>query len=205
MQERRAPRTMILLDPDLDPYPVPTRKSVNTASLAIPSSRALARFLSQARSALGLRGDVSVLITTDREIRRLNRQYRGKNKATDVLSFPADPIVKKQEKIDGDIAISVHTASRQAAEQGHALATELRVLILHGLLHLAGFDHEIDDGRMERRERQLRAKLGLPQGLIERATTGTGTGIGIGVGAGRVFSARASRGAGAHSGKGGRR
>jgi len=199
MQERRAPRTMILLDPDLDPYPAPTRKSVNTASLAIPSSRALARFLSQARSALGLRGDVSVLITTDREIRRLNRQYRGKNKATDVLSFPADPIVKKQEKIDGDIAISVHTASRQAAEQGHALATELRVLILHGLLHLAGFDHEIDDGRMERRERQLRAKLGLPMGLIERAVADDRSG------AGRVFSAMARRGAGAHSGKGGRR
>jgi probable rRNA maturation factor len=190
---------MILLDPDLDPYPVPTLKSVKTASLAIPSARALTRFLLLAQAALRLRGEVSVLLTTDREIQRLNRHYRGKNKATDVLSFPADQIVKKQGKIEGDIAISVQTASRQGTACGHSLGTELKVLMLHGLLHLAGYDHESDGGRMERRESQLRAKLGLPQGLIERATTGAGTGVG----AGRVFSARARRGAGAHSGKGG--
>jgi probable rRNA maturation factor len=160
---------MILLDPDLDPDPAPTRTSVKTASLAIPSSRSLTRFLAQARATLRLRGEVNVLLTTDREIRRLNRKYRGKDKATDVLSFPAVQNQKKnREKIAGDLAISVHTSSRQAAEHGHALATELRVLILHGLLHLAGYDHENDAGRMARRENALRARLGLPHGLIER-------------------------------------
>jgi probable rRNA maturation factor len=172
MLEQPAPRTMILLDPDLDPYPAPTRKSVNPASLAIPSSRALTRFLLQAQAALHLRGEVSVLLTTDREIQRLNRKYRGKNKVTDVLSFPAGPFVEKQENIAGDLAISVQTASRQGTACGHSLGTELKVLMLHGLLHLAGYDHESDGGRMGRRESQLRAKLGLPEGLIERASTG---------------------------------
>jgi probable rRNA maturation factor len=158
---------MILLDPDLDPDPEPTRKSATTASLAIPSRQALARFLVQARAALRLRGQVTVLLTTDREIRRLNRQFRGKDKATDVLSFPANPLVQSKEK--GDLAISVPTARRQANACGHSLATELKVLMLHGLLHLAGYDHETDDGRMARRENALRARLGLPQGLIERA------------------------------------
>jgi probable rRNA maturation factor len=69
----------------------------------------------------------------------------------------------------GDLAISVETARRQAEDQGHALTCELKVLILHGLLHLAGYDHESDKGKMARRESQLRAKLNLPQGLIERA------------------------------------
>jgi probable rRNA maturation factor len=73
------------------------------------------------------------------------------------------------EGIAGDIAISVTTALGQAAGQGHSLSTEIKVLILHGLLHLAGYDHEADAGQMARRERLLRGKLGLPQGLIERA------------------------------------
>ena len=108
-----------------------------------------------------------MLLTTDAAIRKLNRQFRGKNKATDVLSFPAEGI--GAEEIAGDLAISVTTARRQAVEQGHSLSTEIKVLILHGLLHLAGYDHETDDGQMARRERLLRGKLGLPQGLIERA------------------------------------
>jgi hypothetical protein len=73
------------------------------------------------------------------------------------------------EGIAGDLAISVTTALGQAAEQRHSLSTEIKVLILHGLLHLAGYDHEADDGKMARRERVLRGRLGLPQGLIERA------------------------------------
>jgi len=109
-----------------------------------------------------------VLLTSDAAIRRLNRRFRGKNKATDVLSFPAEAGFGA-EKIAGDLAISVPTARRQGTACGHSLATELKVLILHGLLHLAGYDHESDSGRMARRERLLRGRLGLPMGLIERA------------------------------------
>jgi probable rRNA maturation factor len=154
---------MILLDPDLDLHPRPHGRT--------PSARALARFLVQAQAAVRLRGKVCVLLTTDRKIRGLNRQYRGKDKATDVLSFPAENLIQNEEKIAGDLAISVPTALRQSVEHGHALGIELKVLILHGLLHLAGYDHESDDGRMARREERLRAQLGLPQGLIERAQT----------------------------------
>jgi len=133
----------------------------------LPSARTLSRFLAAAQQAVRLKGHVTVLLTTDAAIRKLNRQFRGKNKATDVLSFPAEGPGAKG--IAGDLAISVTTALAQAAEQGHSLATEIKVLLLHGLLHLAGYDHEIDEGKMARRELQLRAKLQLPQGLIERA------------------------------------
>jgi probable rRNA maturation factor len=130
----------------------------------------LAGFLREARAAVRLRGEVSVLLTTDTKIRRLNRQFRGKDKATDVLSFPAPEAVARE--VAGDLAVSVPTALRQAREHRHTLAIEIKVLILHGLLHLAGFDHECDNGQMARRERLLRRRLGLPQGLIERAKTG---------------------------------
>jgi probable rRNA maturation factor len=168
---------MILLDPDLDPDPAPAstpakKKAAFSASvpkknLRLPSARALARFLAEAQAAVRLKGEVTVLLTTDAAIRKLNRQFRGKDVATDVLSFPAEGI--GAEEIAGDLAISVPTALGQAVEQCHPLATEIKVLILHGLLHLAGYDHEADEGKMARRERQLRARLNLPQGLIERA------------------------------------
>jgi probable rRNA maturation factor len=172
---------MILLDPDLDPDPTPPttsaqRKSALASSrnLRQPSARTLTRnltrFLAEAQVAVRLRGQVTILLTTDAAIRSLNRRFRGKNKPTDVLSFPAENLLQSQEKIAGDLAISVPTARRQAAEHGHGLTAELRILILHGLLHLAGYDHEIDDGQMHRREHQLRTRLGLPQGLIERST-----------------------------------
>jgi probable rRNA maturation factor len=138
----------------------------------VPSARVLARFLGEARAVVRLRGEVSVLLTTDTRIRRLNRQFRGKDKATDVLSFPADALVQRNENLAGDLAVSVPTALRQACEHGHTLTIEIKVLILHGLLHLAGFDHERDNGQMARRERLLRGRLGLPQGLIERAKAG---------------------------------
>lgn len=173
---RGGPRKMILIDQDLDPDP----KSRNNAASAlapkrsrlpwhirIPSKPTLRRFLNQARAAVRLRGDVSVLLTTDQEIRRLNRQFRGIDSPTDVLSFP--PAGPCAQEIAGDLALSVETARRQAADHGHALACELKILILHGLLHLAGYDHEADEGRMARRERKLRAQLRLPIGLIERA------------------------------------
>jgi probable rRNA maturation factor len=173
---------MILLDPDLDPDPASPSKAVKpkfvraksdaakakSSSLRIPSARTLARFLTQAQAAVKLRGHVTVLLTTDAYLRSLNRRFRGKNKATDVLSFPADSSTPGVERIAGDLAISVATARRQATAQGHTLSTELEVLILHGLLHLAGYDHEADSGQMARLERRLRARLDLPQGLIER-------------------------------------
>jgi probable rRNA maturation factor len=133
----------------------------------MPSARSLALFLREAQAAARLRGHVTVLLTTDAAIRKLNRRFRGKDKPTDVLSFPtAGPLAAKMA---GDLAISIPTARRQAAERGHSLAIEIKVLILHGLLHLAGFDHEADAGQMARRERLLRGRLRLPQGLIERA------------------------------------
>jgi probable rRNA maturation factor len=101
---------------------------------------------------------VTCLITTDADLRRLNRQFRGKNYATDVLSFPPD-----------EMAISLDRAAAQARELRHSLDEELRILMLHGVLHLSGMDHETDAGEMRRAETRWRKKLGLPAGLIERA------------------------------------
>jgi probable rRNA maturation factor len=171
---------MIFLDPDLEPDPAPRANSAKRSSgfasptisqrHRMPSARNLARFLHEAQLAAKLYGQVTVLLTSDAAIRRLNRRFRGKDKATDVLSFPAAEAVASE--IAGDLAISVPTARRQATEQGHSLTTEIKVLMLHGLLHLAGYDHEADSGQMARRERTLRARLRLPQGLIERAGKG---------------------------------
>jgi probable rRNA maturation factor len=165
---------MIILDPDLDPSAAAgaqqqkaARRSEASSVNRLPSVRALERFLREASAAVKLRGQVTVLLTTDAAMRRLNRKFRGKDKTTDVLSFPAGGPVASE--IAGDLAISIPTASRQAAERGHLLGAEIKVLILHGLLHLAGYDHETDQGEMFRRERTLRARLRLPHGLIERA------------------------------------
>ena len=159
---------MILFDPDqseaAEGFPA-IADAGNSVRAALPTKPTLARYLREAQAAVGLRGEVSVLLTTDAGIRGLNKRFRKKDKATDVLSFLVEPGFG----LAGDLAISVETAVRQAAEQGHRLSVELRVLMLHGLLHLAGHDHERDDGEMARKERRLRAKLGLPQGLIERA------------------------------------
>jgi len=170
---------MILIDPGLTPDTVPDSLSARRSTVAgsaadsrnlrLPSTRTLARFYTAARMAVRLRGQVNVLLTTDAAVRRLNRSFRGIDRTTDVLSFPAVASPVASEQIAGDLAISVPTARRQAAEQGHSLSTEIKVLILHGLLHLAGYDHESDSGQMARRERLLRARLRLPQGLIERA------------------------------------
>ncbi len=130
------------------------------------SNSGLARYLNRARAAVGLSGQVEVLLTSDAELRRLNKAFRGKNKATDVLSFPAP---REAKDIAGDVAISLETALRQAEEHGHSLRDEVRVLMLHGLLHLDGEDHETDAGEMAAREARLRGELGLPLGLIARA------------------------------------
>ena len=136
--------------------------------------RALASFLEEAAAAVKLRGEVAALLTTDAKIRRLNRDFRNKDKATDVLSFPAPTPVAEQEPSAGDLAISVETAARQAEEAGHALFAELQVLLLHGVLHLAGYDHENDTGQMAQREASLRRRFGLAAGLIERTATSGG-------------------------------
>ena len=118
------------------------------------------------------RGDVTVAIVSDRRMRALNRQFRGKDYATDVLSFPSDPsaAVRPGERgFLGDIVIAAGVLERQARDAGHSTAVELRVLSLHGLLHLLGYDHDGDDGKMAGVEARLRKKAGLPHGLIERA------------------------------------
>jgi probable rRNA maturation factor len=105
-------------------------------------------------------GSANCLITTDEELRRLNKEFRRKNYVTDVLSFPGQP---------GEIAISLDRAAEQAAGMGHSVDEELRILMLHGLLHLTGLDHETDSGEMAKAEARWRKKLKLPVGLIERA------------------------------------
>jgi probable rRNA maturation factor len=131
-----------------------------------PRRRELNRFLRQAIEATELAGEVSVLLTGDEAIRKLNRQYRRKDSATDVLSFPA---ASTADGIAGDLVISMETSLRQADERGHTLEMEIKLLLLHGLLHLAGYDHETDNGAMRRREIRLRRELGLSEGLIERS------------------------------------
>ena len=109
------------------------------------------------------------LISDDAEIRRLNRTFRKKNAATDVLSFPAQAPPLPGGRIPaGDIAISLDRARAQAAEHGHSVTNELRILILHGALHLRGMDHETDSGEMARAEVRWRKRLELPVGVLER-------------------------------------
>ena len=128
---------------------------------------ALARFVARARRATGLRGAVSVLVTSSRELQGLNHRFRGKNKPTDVLSFPAMPGLMRG--FAGDVAISAEIAAGTARRLGHTVAEEIRILTLHAVLHLAGYDHELDDGEMEHKEAHLRKSLGLPVGLLERS------------------------------------
>jgi len=130
------------------------------------SEQALARFAQRARKAAGLRGQVNVVLTSSRDIRALNRRFRGKDKPTDVLSFPPVPVVA--DTFSGDIVISTDIACRNARLYQHAPAQELKILIVHGMLHLAGYDHESDGGEMARKEERLRRQLGLSNGLIQR-------------------------------------
>ena len=132
------------------------------------------------------RGTVTVAIVNDAEIRELNRRFRGVDHTTDVLSFSDGSMdlhvgrssqgrrsagLKGPPHI-GEIAIARGIARRQARSAGHPDSTEWRVLALHGLLHLLGYDHEHDDGRMQRLERKLRRKGGLREGLIDRVRPG---------------------------------
>lgn len=103
--------------------------------------------------------EVGVLICDDRTIRALNRRYRGKDAPTDVLSFPDGDALPEGGRYLGDVALSLETAARQAAERGVPLVREIELLILHALIHLAGHDHERDGGEMERLEGALRREL----------------------------------------------
>ncbi len=125
------------------------------------AARGLGRWLVQAAPARA-RGQVAIAILPDRQVRRLNRTYRRIDKATDVLSFPGVPPL-------GDIAIARGVAARQARRFGHAEAVEWRILALHGLLHLLGYDHETDRGEMTRLEARLQRRAGLPASLLTRA------------------------------------
>jgi probable rRNA maturation factor len=121
--------------------------------------RSLTAFLRRvAGAALSSADEVTVVFAGDEEVAALNQRYRGKDRATDVRSFPggADPdgIIRQ-----GDIVVSVDRARRQAAQRHHSLDQELRYLLLHGFLHLMGYDHETDDGAMEREELRLRRLL----------------------------------------------
>jgi probable rRNA maturation factor len=128
------------------------------------------RFLARVQRELKLsRREVTVCFVEDGEIARLNGKFRGKRKPTDVLSFPKDGHGRNGSRLPelesanflGEIAISPQTARRNAKRFGRTLDEELRVLVLHGVLHLAGYDHEADNGEMERIEMRLRRKLGL--------------------------------------------
>ncbi|MGE0462402.1 MAG: rRNA maturation RNase YbeY [Vicinamibacterales bacterium] len=142
----------------------------------MPAARGLGAWLGRT-APVSARGEVTVALVSDRRMRALNRMFRGKDYATDVLSFPAgnreSGTGNGQRREDeamalGDIVIAMGVAARQAKAHGHALGTELRVLALHGLLHLLGYDHESDAGEMARAESRLRKKGGLPGGLITR-------------------------------------
>jgi probable rRNA maturation factor len=141
-----------------------------TARLA---RRPLELFLRRVWDELGLEGtEVTICLVSDAEIERMNAAFRGKRGPTDVLSFPATeerwalrsnrgrrcPI---ENRYLGDIAISPATAGRNAKTYGRTLGNEIRILMLHGVLHLLGYDHETDRGKMDRLERKLRVRLGL--------------------------------------------
>jgi len=130
-------------------------------------TRGLAAWLRKIAPATA-RGDLSIAVISDRRMRALNRQFRGRDYATDVLSFPSE-----ERGFMGDVVIAAGIAKQQAREAGHAVNTEIRVLALHGLLHLLGYDHESDDGKMARMEARLRKKAGLKEGLIERQRPST--------------------------------
>ena len=108
--------------------------------------------------------EVEILFTDDQEIQSLNSQYRGKDRPTDVLSFPDGDLNPETGAFQlGSIAISLDTAKRQAAEIGHSLVAELRFLILHGLLHLLGFDHETDNGEMMTEQKRILRNIDIPR------------------------------------------
>lgn len=141
---------------------------ISRGRIAGLSEATLARFITRVGRAIPLRGFVNVLVTTSNEMKQLNDRFRGKNEATDVLSFPSGGA----RGFAGEIAISLEIARQNAEALGHSTAAEIKILVLHGMLHLAGFDHETDDGKMARKEQYFRRTLNLPASLIERSEAG---------------------------------
>ena len=147
---------------------VPTTVIFDSASRAALGRRvtqaALRDFAATLQKRVNRGRTFDCLITGDAELRRLNRQFRNKDYPADVLTFPAGSAA-----VPGELAISADRALEQAREHGHSLGDELRILMLHGVLHLAGLDHESDHCEMARAESRWRKSLDLPRGLIERA------------------------------------
>jgi rRNA maturation RNase YbeY len=126
-----------------------------------PSRARVRRLLTRAARAAGSRaGEVSILFCGDRRMRRLNREYRSRDGSTDVLAFPGETA---PGAFLGDIVISTPYAARQARRRGESLASEIDRLLLHGLLHLMGYDHETDDGEMDALEGRMRRRLGIAE------------------------------------------
>jgi probable rRNA maturation factor len=123
----------------------------------------LQRFYERVRRELGFASEsVTIQLISDQTMAQLNETYRKKHGPTDVLSFPANGASRaKHSDYVGDIAISPETARRNARRFSRSLPAEMRILILHGMIHLAGFDHESDHGEMDRLERRLRKRLGV--------------------------------------------
>lgn len=135
----------------------------------------LERFVLRARRAVRLRNPVDVLVTNNLEMRSLNLRFRGADKPTDVLSFPSPSTASRQRRrLAGEVAISAEIARDNAKRLGHSPADEVKILALHGILHLAGFDHELDQGEMARKESNLRRRFKLEPGLIEREQSRAG-------------------------------
>lgn len=129
------------------------------------ASRPLQAYAEKLSQEIASGRDFVCLLTSAEELAELNERFRGKSESTDVLSFPAAGATDYL----GDLAISVPHARARAKELGHGASDEIRILMLHGLLHLMGFDHETDRGKMRRVETRWRERLGLPSSLIERA------------------------------------
>ena len=110
-------------------------------------------------------GDVELVFVSDDEMRKINREHRGINKATDVLSFPYEQV---PGGLIGSVVISTDTANRVASELGHSIECEIALLFLHGVLHILGYDHEIDDGQMRQKEKEVIEHFSLPDSLIIR-------------------------------------
>jgi len=121
-------------------------------------------FTERALTAIGAKpAGVTVVFVSDDAVKRLNRQFRGKDQTTDVLSFPhrAEPFENENREHLGEVVLSVGRAAAQAKQNGLTFSNEVEQLILHGLLHLCGYDHETDNGEMNRLELKLRRKLGI--------------------------------------------